>query len=260
MERTGANSLVEPGRFRSLISEEELSPYIRHEIDADVERTLGNNVYFRNGIGKTKLTDVLIAYARYNPTIGYSQGLNIIAANLLLMLPSAEDAFWVLAAMIENILPPQYYDSDGLISSSILDTDGKILISYVTDLLGSSLNKHLRTHMVDLDMFTPGWFISAFSACLSGEPLYRIWDILFGLCDGRYIFCFALALLKINRTGLLACRDAEELMLYLGGRMGNAAVGLDTLVREGVRMGNYVTREDLERRRERLRTASASAV
>ena len=260
MERTGANSLVEPGRFRSLLSDAELQQYIRNEIDADVERTLGNNVYFRNGIGKTKLTDVLIAYAQYNQTIGYSQGLNIIAANLLLMLPSTEDAFWVLSAMIENILPREYYDQDGLVSSRILDTDGKVLISYMVDLLGNQLHKHLRTHLVDLDMFTPGWFISAFAACLSGEPLYRVWDILFGLCDGRYIFCFALALLKINRRGLLACRDSEELMLYLGGKMTNAAVSLDVLIREGVRMGNYVTKEDLEKRREKTRSASAAAL
>jgi hypothetical protein len=259
MERTGANTLVELGKFRSLLSEADLQQYIRHEIDADVERTLGNNVYFRNGVGKTKLTDVLVAYAQYNPTIGYSQGLNIIAANLLLMLPAAEDAFWVLAAMIENILPHEYYDQDGLISSRVLDTDGKVLISYVVDLLGNNLHRHLRTHMVDLDMFTPGWFISAFAACLTGEPLYRVWDILFGLCDGRYIFCFALALLKINRRGLLACRDSDELMLYLGGKMTNAAVSLDVLIREGVKMGGYVTKEDLEKRREKIMRSSESA-
>jgi hypothetical protein len=254
MERTGANSLVEPGKFRSLLSSADLPQHVCNEIAADVERTLGNNVYFRNGIGKTKLTDVLVAYAQYNPTIGYSQGLNIIAANLLLMLPSAEDAFWLMAAMIENILPREYYDQDGLISSRVLDTDGKVLISYMVDHLGNALHKHLRTHMVDLDMFTPGWFISAFAACLTGEPLYRIWDILFGLCDGRYMFCFALALLKINRRGLLACKDSEELMLYLGGKMSNAAVGLDVLIREGVKMGGYVTKEDLEKRRERIRS------
>ncbi|KIW06937.1 hypothetical protein, variant [Verruconis gallopava] len=256
MERSGANSLLEPGKFQALLSETELAQSIRNEIAADVERTLGNNVYFRNGIGKTKLTDVLVAYAQYNPTIGYSQGLNIIAANLLLMLPSAEDAFWLLAAIIENILPPEYYDQDGMVSSRALDTDGKVLISYVVDLLGNNLHKHLRTHMVNLDMFTPGWFISAFAACLSGEPLYRIWDILFGLCDGRYMFCFALALLKINKRGLLACKDSEELMLYLGGKMTNAAVGLDVLIREGVRMGGYVTKEDLEKRREAVRASA----
>jgi hypothetical protein len=175
------------------------------------------------------------------------------------MLPSAEDAFWVLAAMIDNILPSEYYDQDGRVSSTSLDTDGKVLVSYVVDLLGNALHKHLRAYMVDLDMFTPGWFISAFAACLSGEPLYRIWDILFGFCDGRYMFCFALALLKINRRGLLDCKSSEELMLYLGGRMTNAAVGLDVLIREGVRLGSSVTKEDLEKRREKVRNGAGGS-
>lgn len=249
MERTGANALSEPGLYTSLVSSASIPPTTRNEITADIDRTLGNNIFFRAGAGKAKLEDILTAYAQHNPTIGYSQGLNIIAANLLLMLPSAEDAFWLLVAIIENILPFEYYHHDGNISGQSLDIDGKVLTSYAVDHLGAALHKHLRIHGVDLSMFTPGWFISAFAACLSGEPLYRIWDVLFGFCDGRYMFCFALALLKINRRGLLKCESAEELMLYLGGRMTNAAVGLDILVKEGVRMGSIVTTEDLKKRR-----------
>jgi hypothetical protein len=252
MERTGANALSEPGLFASLVSNASISTTTHNEITADIDRTLGNNIFFRSGAGKAKLEDILTAYAQHNPTIGYSQGLNIIAANLLLMLPSAEDAFWLLVAIIENILPFEYYHHDGNISGQSLDIDGKVLTSYVIDHLGATLHKHLRIHSVDLSMFTPGWFISAFAACLSGEPLYRIWDVLFGFCDGRYMFCFALALLKINRRGLLKCESAEELMLYLGGRMTNAAVGLDILVKEGVRMGGVVTTEDLKKRRKQF--------
>lgn len=256
MERTGANALSEPGLYASLVSRASIQPITRNEITADIDRTLGNNIFFRTGAGKAKLEDVLTAYAQHNPTIGYSQGLNIIAANLLLMLPSAEDAFWLLVAIIENILPFEYYHHDGTISGQSLDIDGKVLTSYVVDHLGTALHKHLRVHGVDLSMFTPGWFISAFAACLSGEPLYRIWDVLFGFCDGRYMFCFALALLKINRRGLLKCETAEELMLYLGGRMTNAAVGLDILVKEGVKMGSVVTTEDLKRRRKQFGEAA----
>lgn len=256
MERTGANALSEPGLYASLVSNASIPPTTRNEITADIDRTLGNNIFFRSGAGKAKLEDILTAYAQHNPTIGYSQGLNIIAANLLLMLPSAEDAFWLLVAIIENILPFEYYHHDGTISGQSLDIDGKVLTSYVVDHLGAALHKHLRIHGVDLSMFTPGWFISAFAACLSGEPLYRIWDVLFGFCDGRYMFCFALALLKINRRGLLKCESAEELMLYLGGRMTSAAVGLDILVKEGVKMGSVVTTEDLKRRRKQFGEAA----
>ncbi|TID21768.1 Rab GTPase activator [Venturia nashicola] len=252
MERTGANALSEPGLYNTLVANASIPSITSNEITADIDRTLGNNIFFRTGAGKAKLEDILTAYAQHNPTIGYSQGLNIISANLLLMLPSAEDAFWLLVAVIENILPFEYYHHDGNISGQSLDIDGKVLTSYVVDHLGAALHKHLHIHGVDLSMFTPGWFISAFAACLSGEPLYRIWDVLFGFCDGRYMFCFALALLKINRRGLLKCESAEELMLYLGGRMTNAAVGLDILVKEGVRMGSIVTTEDLKKRRKQF--------
>jgi hypothetical protein len=254
MERTGANTLIEPGRFAALVKQDGLDDHIRNEIAIDVDRTMGNNVFFRNGVGKIKLTDILVAYAHFNPSIGYSQGLNIIAGNLLLMLPSVEDAFWLLVAIIENILPPEYYSTDGSISARALDCDGKVLSSYVSDLI-SPLQKHFTTLGVDLSMFSPGWFISAFSACLSGEPLFRVWDVLFGMCDGRYLFCFALALLRVNRRGLLACGTAEELMLYLGGKMMSVAVGLDVLVKEAVRLGNVVSSVDLGKRRTKFGTA-----
>jgi hypothetical protein len=248
MERTGANTLIEPGRFSALVAHEGLDSYVRNEIAVDVERTMGNNIFFRNGVGKPKLTDILVAYAHFNPDIGYSQGLNIIAGNLLLMLPSAEDAFWLLVAIIENILPPTYYSTNGLISAQSLDTDGKVLASYLNDII-PALQKHINILGVDLSMFSPGWFISAFSACMAGEPLFRVWDVIFGMCDGRFLFCFALALLRVNKKGLLACTSAEELMLYLGGRMMSVAVGLDVIVKEAVRLGNVVSAADLEKRR-----------
>jgi len=247
-EKSGANALRSPGVYQSLLSRGTVDEATMTDISADVERTLANNVFFRDGVGRKKLRDVLIAYSHHNPEIGYSQGLNIIAANLLLLVPSAEDAFWLLVAIIENILPREYYSRSGAVSGAALETDGNVLLSYVNDFL-SQLHKHIAAHNVSLTMFTPGWFISAFAACLSGEPLYRFWDLLFGFCDGRYLFCFGLALLKVNRRGLLACTSNEDLMMYLGGKMTNAAVGLDVLVAEARRFSRAVTGEDLARRR-----------
>lgn len=248
MEKSGANALRSPGVFQSLLLRGDMDDATMTDISADVERTLANNIFFRDGVGRKKLRDVLLAYSHHNPVIGYSQGLNIIAANLLLLVPTAEEAFWLLVAVIENTLPHEYYSRSGAISGAALETDGNVLLSYVNDFL-SKLHKHIAAHNVSLTMFTPGWFISAFAACLSGEPLYRFWDVLFGFCDGRYLFCFALALLKVNRRGLLACQGNEELMMYLGGKMTNAAVGLDVLVAEARRFSKAVTTEDLSRRR-----------
>eukprot|EP00961_Rhodomonas_salina_P180364 2434542-Rhodomonas_salina.1 len=50
------------------------------------------------------LRRVLEAYCARNPETGYVQGMNFIAALLLLVLPEA-DAFWVFAAVVEHYLP-----------------------------------------------------------------------------------------------------------------------------------------------------------
>ena len=49
-----------------------------------------------------------MAYANHNPQIGYCQGLNRLAAIALLFLDE-EDAFWCMVAIIERIMPEDYY-------------------------------------------------------------------------------------------------------------------------------------------------------
>jgi small G protein signaling modulator 3 len=271
LERSGANNIRDPELYQALISleadKESEDAYALHEIAVDVERTLGNNVFFREGPGKERLRDVLVAFARHNPEIGYSQGLNIIAANLLLVVPGPEDGFALLETLVKDILPSEYYSRDGRISSVALERDGRVAEGYVSEVF-PTLARHMRNlsaggstdsldNSVDnkgplsLTMFTPGWFISAFAACVNGEPLYRFWDLIFGFCDGRFVFCFALALIRMNRRALMACRSLEELMSYLGsGKITSVPVGLDELVGETVRISErVVTKVDLARRR-----------
>jgi hypothetical protein len=248
LERSGANNIRDPELYASLQEEGLDDQSALREITVDVERTLANNVFFREGVGKNRLHDILVAFARHNPDIGYSQGLNIIAANLLLMVPAPEDGFALLEVLVKDILPSVYYARDGAVSGVVLERDGQVAESYVADLF-PALHKHLCAKGAPLTMFTPGWFISAFAACVNGEALYRLWDLVFGFCDGRFVFCFGLALLKLNRRGLMECRDAEELMSYLGGRMSTAAVSLDTLINETYKMGEKITLLDINKRR-----------
>uniref|UniRef100_A0AAQ5ZYS1 Rab-GAP TBC domain-containing protein n=1 Tax=Amphiprion ocellaris TaxID=80972 RepID=A0AAQ5ZYS1_AMPOC len=54
--------------------------------------------------GQAKLFRVLIAYAKYNPQVGYSQGMSYIAAVLLMQL-GEEESFWALTALLDE---PRY--------------------------------------------------------------------------------------------------------------------------------------------------------
>ena len=177
-ECSGASALRIPGYYDDLVvasssrqqTEEDIE--VAGQIQADIHRTLTDNVFFRHGPGTTKLREVLLAYARRNPTVGYCQGMNMIAGSLLLIMPTAEDAFWILVAMIENILPAHYYDH-GLVTSR---ADQIVLREYVSEIL-PRLSTHLEELNVELEAMTFQWFLSVFTDCLSAEALYRVWDV-----------------------------------------------------------------------------------
>lgn len=174
-ECSGASALRVPGYYDDLVKGVVLpvpDPSVVAQIDMDIHRTLTDNVFFRKGPGVEKLKEVLLAYSRRNPEVGYCQGMNLIAGSLLLIMPTAEDAFWVLASIIENILPPHYYDH-GLLASR---ADQQVLRQYVTEIL-PKLSAYLDELGIELEALTFQWFLSVFTDCLSAEALYRVWDV-----------------------------------------------------------------------------------
>lgn len=174
-ECTGASALRIPGYYEDLVAASSLDsfdPEVTSQIQADIYRTLTDNVFFRQGPGVSKLREVLLAYAKRNPGVGYCQGMNLITGSLLLIMPTAEDAFWILVAMIENILPSNYYDH-GLVGSR---ADQVVLRGYVSEVL-PKLGAHLDELGVELEALTFQWFLSVFTDCLSAEALYRVWDV-----------------------------------------------------------------------------------
>ncbi|AEO71254.1 uncharacterized protein THITE_2152287 [Thermothielavioides terrestris NRRL 8126] len=228
-ECSGANSLRIPGYYSSLINrpEDQDDPQVVLQIKADITRTLTDNIFFRKGPGVQKLHEVLLAYSRHNPDVGYCQGMNLVVANLLLIMPSAEDAFWILASMIETILPPNYLDHSLLASRA----DQVVLRQYVAEVL-PKLSAHFDALAIDLETMTFQWFLSLFTDCLSAEALFRVWDVV--LCTphdgGAFLFQVALALLKLNESLLLACASPAEVYTYINHQMTNHAISIDGLV------------------------------
>ena len=249
-ECSGASALRIPGYYDDLIANGVDDPIILSQIQMDINRTLTDNVYFRKGPGVAKLNEVLLAYSRRNSEVGYCQGMNLITASLLLIMPTAEDAFWVLVSIVENILPRHYYDNSLLTSRA----DQQVLRQYVAELL-PRLSIHLDDLGIELEALTFQWFLSLFTDCLSAEALYRVWDVL--LCckdeDGNggstFLFQVALALLKLNETQLVGCTTPGEVYAYLGGEITNHAISIDGLIRASEGLKGLVRRVEVEERR-----------
>ncbi|WYZ37115.1 hypothetical protein EsH8_II_000621 [Colletotrichum jinshuiense] len=248
-ECSGATTLRVPGYYQDIIArpDKDDDPLAVSQIDMDINRTLTDNIFFRKGPGVAKLKEVLKAYARRNPEVGYCQGMNLIAANLLLIMPSAEDAFWILTSIIENILPSGYYDHSLLASRA----DQQVLRQYVTDVL-PKLSQHLDDLSIELEALTFQWFLSVFTDCLCAEALFRVWDVVLCMNDGStFLFQVALALLKLNEPQLLQCDTPASVYTYINRQMTNHAISIDNMIKASDGLRNLVKREDVESRRDK---------
>ncbi|SLM40231.1 Rab-GTPase-TBC domain [Lasallia pustulata] len=245
-ECSGASAMRVPGYYDDLVSNGVDDPEILAQIQMDINRTLTDNVFFRKGPGVAKLNEVLLAYSRRNPEVGYCQGMNLITASLLLIMPTTEDAFWILASMIENTLPRHYYDQSLIASRA----DQQVLRQYVAKIL-PRLSAHLDDLGIELEALTFQWFLSLFTDCLSAEALFRVWDVVLCFNDGStFLFQVALALLKLNEGSLMECDTPAEVYAYINHEMTNHAISIDGLIQASDGLKNAVTRQEVEERRE----------
>lgn len=257
-ECSGAINLRVPGYYDDLVNrpESQDNPEVAQQIRADINRTLTDNIFFRKGPGVQKLNEVLLAYSRRNTEVGYCQGMNLITANLLLIMPSAEDAFWILACIIEKILPTGYYDHSLLASRA----DQQVLRGYVAQVL-PRLSAHFDELGIALETMTFQWFLSVFTDCLSAEALFRVWDVVFCFGDGStFLFQVALALLKLNEQQLLGCITPAAVYTYINHQMTNHAISIDGLIQASEGLKRVVKREDVEARREKAIEAERELV
>lgn len=246
-ECSGAMSMRVPGYYEDLVSRaaENDDPTVVSQIEMDINRTLTDNIFFRKGPGVHKLSEVLRAYARRNPEVGYCQGMNLITANLLLIMPSTEDTFWILTSIIEHILPAGYYDHSLMASRA----DQHVLRKYVTQVL-PRLSQHLDHLSIELEALTFQWFLSVFTDCLSAEALFRVWDVVLCINDGStFLFQVALALLKLNEQQLLQCDTPAAVYTYINHQMTNHAISIDGLIQASEGLRKVVRPDEVKDRR-----------
>ncbi|VFV22592.1 tbc1 domain family member 2a-like [Lynx pardinus] len=132
-----------------------------------------------------------------------------LAAIALLVLEEEECAFWCLVAIVETIMPADYY-SKTLTSSQV---DQRVLQDLLSEKL-PRLMAHLAQHRVDLSFITFNWFLVVFADSLISNILLRVWDAF--LYEGiKVVFRYALAIFKYNEEEILRLHDGLEIYQYL---------------------------------------------
>ncbi|XP_029459785.1 TBC1 domain family member 2A isoform X2 [Rhinatrema bivittatum] len=199
-------------RYESLLQKCENTEHpASRQIELDLHRTLTSNKYFSSPTSELvqKLRRVLLAFSWQNPTIGYCQGLNRLAALALLVLEEEESAFWCLVDIVENIMPVEYY-SKTLAASQV---DQRVFKDFLAEKL-PRLTAHFEQHRIDLSLITFNWFLVVFVDSLVSDILLRVWDAF--LYEGtKVIFRYALAIFKYNEEQILRINDSAEIYQYL---------------------------------------------
>ncbi len=173
------------------------------QIELDVDRTEET----MSAPEAMALRRILRAFCLRNPEVGYCQAMNFVAISLLRATRtgslSEADAFWMLVAVCEHIVPFYYVkDMSGV-------QEATKMLGQLVDLRMPRLARHLVSVHFPLELCTVPWLCSLFSNSFPAETVYRIWDALF-LNGADTLFFVALAFLKTHREALLAARDMME--------------------------------------------------
>jgi hypothetical protein len=127
---------------------------------------------------------------------GYCQGLNLLAATLLLIHESEENAFWTFKSTV-SLLPVDFY-APSLLGSRV---EQAVLEEYVEELLPEVASK-LEDLGLELSAISFGWLLSMFVNCLPIEVSLSIFEfVCLELADG----CWA-TIDGVPCMGLFLCR------------------------------------------------------
>ncbi|KAF6340437.1 small G protein signaling modulator 3 [Rhinolophus ferrumequinum] len=213
------------------------------QIEKDLLRTMPGNACFanENSIGVPRLRRVLRALAWLYPEIGYCQGTGMVAACLLLFLEE-EDAFWMMCAIIEDLLPASYF------STTLLgvQTDQRVLRHLIVQYL-PRLDKLLQEHDIELSLITLHWFLTAFASVVPVRLLLRLWDLLF--YDGsRVLFQTTLGMLRLKEEELIRSENSASIFNTLSD-IPSQMEDAELLLGEAMRLAGSLTDVAVETQR-----------
>ncbi|XP_009610363.1 uncharacterized protein [Nicotiana tomentosiformis] len=176
------------------------------QIDHDLPRTFPGHPWLDTPEGHAALRRVLVAYSFRDSDVGYCQGLNYVAALLLLVMKTEEDAFWMIAVLLENVLVSDCYTKN-LSGCHVEQRVFKDLLTKKCPRIAA----HLDALEFDVSLVCTEWFLCLFAKSLPSETTLRVWDVLFNE-GANLLFHVALAIFKMNEEELLTVHHVGDII------------------------------------------------
>ncbi|KAG8587023.1 hypothetical protein GDO81_005541 [Engystomops pustulosus] len=179
---------------------------VTEEIERDLHRSLPEHPAFQNETGIAALRRVLTAYAYRNPKIGYCQSMNILTS-VLLLYAKEEEAFWLLVAVCERMLPD--YFNHRVLGAQV---DQSVFEELVHERL-PELAEHI-TDLSTLASISLSWFLTLFISIMPLQSAVNVVDCFF--FDGiQAIFQIGLAVLDATAVELCSSKDDAQALMIL---------------------------------------------
>lgn len=218
---------------------------ILSQIEKDLCRTMPSNACFQdlNSIGIGKLKRILLAVSWLYPDIGYCQGMGMIAASLLLFVEE-EMTFWIMVAIIEDLLPSSYFSST-LIGVQV---DQRVLRQLIANYM-PAVDDVMKEHDIEISLITLHWFLTAMASVLQHRILVRVWDIFF--TEGSIsLFKITLGMIKYKEKALVSMENSAQIFNLLSDLPGEMS-DIDLLLEYSEKASASLTSVILETHRKK---------
>ena len=207
----------EPNLYLKML-EKKTSPdgILVEQISVDIPRTFPSNVKFSSDQGgdvdkaagddlQQSLFNVLLAFSNSNSSIGYCQGLNYVAGILLIITANEDRAFWLLKALVEDILPNYYAPNiPGLL------TDVRVIEELLKERC-PLVHSHAKDMEMPWELVLTKWLMCLFVDVLPVETALRVLDCLF--YEGSKILVrVALTVILVYQDDLRKAKNLSDLV------------------------------------------------
>ncbi|CAD2093139.1 GTPase-activating protein, putative [Plasmodium vinckei brucechwatti] len=163
----------------------------------DISRTFPELLIF-DKYAQEQLYRILNAYANYESSVGYCQGMNFIVGLLLIVSNFNElETFCVLVSLMDNYHLKNFYKEKFPLLNRFIYVFEKILKFEVPDLF-----EHFNNEEVHPPVYLHQWLLTLFIASLPIKSVIVIWDYLFSTSI-KMILIISVALLKILKNYLV---------------------------------------------------------
>ncbi|XP_037770440.1 TBC1 domain family member 16 isoform X3 [Chelonia mydas] len=188
---------------------------VQFTVDKDVVRTDRSNQFFRgeDNPNVETMRRILLNYAVYNPTIGYSQGMSDLVAPILAEVLDESDTFWCFVGLMQNTI----------FISSPRDEDMEKQLMYLRELLRLM---HLRfyQHLVSLGedglqmLFCHRWILLCFKREFPDAEALRMWEACWAHYQTDYFHLFiCVAIVVIYGDDVIEQQLAtDQMLLHFG--------------------------------------------